>query len=302
MQTAAAYFRLYAERYPKDGKAKGALAKSCDLLLALDSNKAKTTCMAFVKRHPQESKDVVNRLVISAQRAKRYTEMRSLISDTYMRLPLSPNERIIAYNRIYTTSGQKGSAGSAMIGEFKKAGGNVSGEALRYVGQILFASANVGMPSYAKLKLAGGDQNRLQASIVKKKQALDKLENGYADVATTGDSYWGVAALHQMGIANEQFYELLANPPTIAGAKTSEVVAALSGDAAAFKKKALNFYKQAYELVQKLQVYNDWSPRVITAFYRVTGQPYTFDDYIVQPDFVGSEVSMTVVKELAGRP
>jgi hypothetical protein len=299
LDMAAAYFSLYAEKYPNDPKEKGALAKACDLHLALDSGKARTTCMAFVKRHPQESKDVVNRLIISAERARRFDEMSNLVTGTYMKFKLTPNERIVAYHRIFRASGYKGTTGSSILNEFKQAGPKgVSGEALRYVGQILFASANAGMAEYARLTLAGGDQTRLQGSIVKKNEALGRLEASFGQVVSAGDSFWGVAALHQVGIANEQFYDMLSDPPTIAGAKKSEVVAALAGDAGAFRKKAQNYYREAYGLVEKFQVYNEWSPKIITAFSRISDQPFTFDDFVVEPDFVASEVSSSIASEV----
>src|SRR5690606_1419780 len=96
-----------------------------------------------------------------------------------------------------------------------KNSGAVSGEALRYVGEILFKQAAPNVPAYNKFKLKGGTVDKLLASIQAKTQALEKLKAAFGPVLTSKDAHWGVATLYVLAEATEDLALMLANPPEI---------------------------------------------------------------------------------------
>jgi TolA-binding protein len=297
----AGYFDKYHRSFPQDAKAKAAHAKSCELLLAVDSQKAEENCLGFARKYPKEAADIVDRLIVSAQRDRRFNEMNSLINREYLpRFQLSPNARIIALQRIVSSEvGELSTrAMGSILAEFQRAGGKVDGEALRYVGAILFRRANSGFAAYQNVKLAGGTVDRLQQSIEKKGAELLKLKSAFQQVLQARDSFYGVATLHQLGLAHEQLAAMLARPPEIQGAKPEEVAKQLEPQVNALRQEATNYYQEAYKLVQQFKVYNDWSVRTINAFFRINEQKLSFDDYVVTPDFAGSEVATSIISSV----
>jgi hypothetical protein len=119
-------------------------------------------------------------------------------------------------------------------------------------------------------------------------------------VTNTKDAYWGVAALYQLGLANEHFAEVLANPPAIQGATKDEVVAQLQAQIKGRRDEAMKWYKTAQDLVSQFKVYNDWSIRTLAGINRLSGKKMQFDDYVVSPDFLGSELAGSMVSSLKG--
>jgi len=303
LAVSAAYFEAYAKKYPKDSKAKGAMAKSCDMQIATGSSKSTATCIGFATQYPNEGKQTIERLMMEAYRARRSRQLSDLITKYYLpKYKLSSNEKIIAYQKMYALGNGKSSdsrkAGSAILGEFKRSPKSISGEALRHVGAILFRNANASIFPYAKVKLSGGSVNRLQSSLERKGAVLVKLKSNYETVMASGDSFWSVAALHQLGVAHEQFALMLEDPPGIKGAKIEDVKKQLQPQVDAMKAEAVAYYKQAYKLIQEFKVYNEWSIKVINAFYRVNNSKLSFDDYVVTPDFIGSEISKSLVNSV----
>lgn len=302
---ASVYFLDFHKRYPKEKEAPAALSKACELQLALNTSKALSICNAFANRYPDNAKSIVEQLIIGAFRGKRNAQMVKIINTMYLpKFKLNQNEKIVALYRIYTAFGRQGSqAGSAarsIEAEFGRAPGQVSGEALRYVGEIAFIRANGVLPNYLKMRLKGGTVDQLLASLQAKAAALGQVEQAYSSVVNTKDSYWGVAALYSIGIANEQFAELLANPPPIKGAKRADVLAQLKPQIDQVKAAAANWYKTAADTVTRFAVYNEYSVKTINALARVSGKKFQFDDYVFTPDFLGSEMPASLANGFGG--
>lgn len=294
---AAAYFDQFAGSNPKDKRAKGAKAKACDLLVAEGGGKAGKVCGEYIGAYPSEAKDTAWKLVLSAERAKEFPRMVTLIEKVYFKTNgISANDRINADYKIYKNLGgaEKKSAAVSILSVFNKNKGSVSGSALRYSGHVIFDSVNGIMGSYVKKGLVGGTVDRLQKSIEAKGQALIQLKNEYGKVLASEDSFYGVAALHQLGLAHEVFADALAKPPAITGAKTEEVAAQLAPQVDALKKEAQGYYEKAFSLVKKYSVYSDFSRKVVSGFYRVKGTPVRFDDWIVEPAFIEAPTPASV--------
>ena len=231
--------------------------------------------------------------------------MVKIINSMYLpKFKLNANEKIVAMYRIYRAYGRQGSqageAARAIQAEFAKNPNAVSGEALRYVGELAFLRANAVLPGYMRTRLVGGTVEKLLASLQAKAAALQNVEQAYGQVVNTKDSFWGVAALYSIGLANEQFAELLANPPPIKGAKREDVLAQLQPQIDAVRQAAANWYKTAKDTVTKFKVYNQYSVKTINALARVNGKDFQFDDYVVTPDFLGSELPASIANSFGG--
>ena len=297
---ASDFFIEFTKKFPKEKEAAGALSTACSLQIALNTPKALTVCNAFASRYPDGAQPFVEQLIVGAERARRYDQMINIINTQYLpRFKLSANQQIVAYNRIVRSGGpQAGAALGKIRSIFSAAPGSISGEALRYVGEIAFREADPILPRYLKLGLVGGTVDALAKSIEAKALALVQVEQAYSKVAATKDAYWGVAALHQMGLANENFAEVLSNPPAIQGASKEDVVKQLAPQIAERRKVAANWYKTAQDTVNQFKVYNEWSIKVIGGFNRVADKKLQFDDYVVHPDFLGSELASSMTSSV----
>lgn len=294
--TAATDYQTFAARYPKAKEAAGASAKGCDLQLAIGSDKAMTSCLAFAQKYPDGGAAVTYRLILSLERSKRYSQMAEVIRRHYLnKYKLPPNDVIVEHYRIYRSA--KGAGAAAVqasrdiMATYSRNQAAVSGEALRYVGEQVFRQAQGEMPKYIAVKLAGGTVDRLIASIDAKGAALQRAVAAYNRVTATKDAYWGAAALHQLGYVHEVFAKSLQTPPAIQGAKPEEVVAKLTPQIQKLNQEAANWYKIGLDTVHQFKAYNEWGPRLVDASLRINGSSITFDDWIVDPDFVGSEIS-----------
>lgn len=301
----ASYFFQYYKKYPQAKEAPGAFAKTCELLLAVNSQKSRGVCLNFAAKYPDGGAGYVWRMIKNAERAKDYNLMTSLIWKEYLpKYKLNPNQRIVALYKIYKSQDGQGAvaakAAKEIEGTFGSANGAVEGEALRYCGELAFKRANGVMPKYSGVKLAGGSVDKLAASLEQKAQALNQVEQTYNSVMSLKDAYWGVAALYQMGYANEQYANMMENPPDIQGASKADVVKEIGPQIAARKKAAMQWYKMAQETVTKFKVYNEWSVRVINGLNRINDRNFTFEDYVVKPDFIGTEVPSSVISSIRG--
>jgi len=297
LAAAANFFTQYAKRYPKDSKAIGSLAHACEIQAALSSGAAISTCLAFAGADQQNAKIIWDRMMRNAFSAGDTNRLVNLVKIYEGRFKLSAEERILAYNMVYSAhTGASAQAARQIISTFQKSGGNVDGEALRAVGGLAFRQANGEMGRFLQNKLAGGTVDALAASIQKKAAALARLQQAYGQVISTKDAYWGVAALYQLGYAREVMAKDLENPPAITGAAHADVVKQLAGDAKQARTEAAQFYQKAYQLVGQKLVYNEWAAKALGGIARISGKNITFDDLIVKPDFLGAEVPENIAQ------
>ncbi|MCX6131606.1 MAG: tetratricopeptide repeat protein [Proteobacteria bacterium] len=293
---ASDYFIEFTKKFPKEKEAPGALSTACSLQIALNTAKALPVCMSFANRYPDNALGFIEQLIIGAERAKRFDQMAEIIKKQYLgRFKLSPNQQIVAYYRMARAGSRDAGAAMAQIKTiFGQNSGAVSGEALRYVGEIAFREADSILPKYLKIPLVGGTVDALSKSLENKAVGLQQVEQTYQRVVGTKDSYWGIAALYQMGFANEHYAEMLANPPAIQGASKDDVLKELAPQIQARRKAAAIWYKTAQDTVSQFRVYNDWSLKVLGGYNRLLGKKIVFDDFVVQPDFLGSEIASSM--------
>jgi TolA-binding protein len=302
--TASSYYLAYANRYPKDKTALPAIGRSCELQVAMGDEKAFSTCMMLAKFDAEGAKIFIDRLVREAAYSRNYAKMQQLLAQGYLKFNLSPEERIIAFHRIYNAAGGKGQAAqqasSEMLASYRKAGGKVGAEASRYVSELVFNSKNGVMGRFAGTKLVGGTIENLVKSIQRKAGMLPEVDKAYNEVLATKDAYWGVAALYQLGFTRELLAIDLENPPAIQGATLEAVKAELAPQAQAQRAEAKKFYQFAIDSIQKHSVYNEWGGKAVSGLARISGQKLSFEDVALMPDFIGSDVPGKLAEMVQG--
>ncbi len=298
---ASNYLKMYVKKYPKSSKSMGAMATSCELEIAYEAPSAIKTCQQGIIKADPSNPAYMEKLIILTDRTKKFANMVALINIYLKSYKLSANERIIAYNRIATSnpkSPEAQSANKSILAEYSKNKKAVSGEAQRYAVEILFKNAASSIRPFLAYKLEGGTVDKLLASMQKKGALLEKVIASYNQVVDTGDSYWGVGALHQIGAAFEEYAKALSNPPSIKGASKEEILKELQPQINDFNQKALSYYTGAVDLVNKFNIYNEWSIRALNSKGRITGSSLRLEDYLFPPDFVGSQVSSAILQVL----
>ena len=301
---AAAYYLQFLEKYPKEKEALPALGRAGELYAASESPRAVATCTELAKSDSDGAKVLFDRMIRSAFASKSYERMMALTNQNYMKFNLSAEERIIAYHRMYVAYGGRGQSAAQASDEilkiYQKSRGQVSGEALRYVGEMVFKRNAGEAQKFAALKLQGGTVDALVGSIQKKVQGLGKLQQAFDQVLATKDAYWGVAALYELGYARETLAFELENPPGIKGASLEDVKSKLAPDAQAAKAEAKKFYATALESINKFHVYSNYSPKVVSGFARISGTKITFEDWVEEPDFVAAEIPESIASAVSG--
>ena len=301
-EKASEYYTVFANKYPKEKEAGPALATACELQIALNTAKALSACNTYAAKEPAGAQGFTEDLIEGAERAKRTEQLVTIIKTQYLnKFKLNANQQIVAYYRIYRSgAGEAAQAAQQIRAIFNQNPSAVSGEAIRHVGELAYKEVEGVVPRFMKLGLAGGTVDNLAKSIENKGVGLQQVEQQLSKVVNTKDPYWGVAALYQLGMANEHFAEILANPPAIQGASREEVLKELAPQIAGRKQEAMKWYKTAQDTVSQFKVYNDWSIRVLAGVNRLSGKKLQFDDYVVSPDFMGSELAGSMTSSLKG--
>lgn len=302
-QAASSSFLAFAQRYPKAPEAIAALSQSCGLLVASNAPKAIEVCLNFARQKPDYAVGHIESMIRGAFLAKQYAHMTNLITKIYLpTFSLSANQRIVAWQRIYEAyNGQGATAGQArqrMMAVYQKAANQVSGEALRAIGNFALRQALPLAARFHAQKLKGGTVDNLAATIQTKSASLQQLQQALGQVLQVKDPYSGVAAYVQLGLANEALSEELANPPVINGASKADVVKELGPQIAATKQAALGWYQEAVKVVNGFAVYSKDSVKAISGLARIGGRKFSFDDFVVMPDFVGNQVTSQWVSAL----
>ena len=298
--SASKSYMQFFRRYPKMKEAAPALSKSCELLVAVNSPQALSTCNTLASKYPDVAVGFIERLIEGAYRSKQYSGMAKIITGSYLgKFKLSSNQRILAWKKIYD-SGSKKQARGKMIQIFQSNPAAVDGEALRAIGEFSLAQANSQFPKFINIKLKGGTVDNLVKAIGIKADALARLEQSYKSVLDLKDAHSGVAAYYQLGLANENFADMLANPPAIKGAKKDDVLKELGPQIAERKKTAFSWYTAANKIVSQFKVYSPWSVKTIDGLARVKDEKFKFMDYVVKADLVGNEVPVNWVSQMRG--
>ena len=294
-KAAAAYYLQFANRSKAGKERNSALTRACELKIVAYDRTLLSTCARLAAIDVKNYKIIMQRLLKTLSLERNYNTLTSLVKNYYLsKVPLTPNERIIALYYLHRATKGRGPYGGQIVAAFQQSGGAVSGEALKYVGEVVFASVDGSLPRFKKLKLRGGTVNAMQSSIKRKYDELNRLEAQYDRVVVTRDSYWGVAAFHQKGVAYSSFAKMLENPPSIKGAKLADVKKQLLPQAKALRAKAMEYFTSAQKVARQFQVLNPWVAKINSQVGMLSGRSRNFREWTVDPDFIAYEVSRSL--------
>lgn len=287
---AANLYEAYSLKYSQNKEAPAAAQRACLILIAIDSLKASDNCFKFAAKMPDIGKEPIFMLIQNNIRTKKYEQARDAILFYLSLKTVTPNERILANYKLYKMLPPDSSDATRLRKQIldTAAGQNITGEALRYLGEMLSIGANQLLHQYQSMNLEGGSLEKLQASIQKMSQALTHLEQNFAPVFSIKDSYAAIGAFYYLGSMYEHFGRQLASPPSIQGAKQEDVKAQLKASVDQITAKSLEYYKAGFDTMQKYDVLHPLNRSLFDALARQKSSPLTFEDAVLDPDFLSS--------------
>ncbi|MDD9951133.1 MAG: hypothetical protein OXT67_06160 [Zetaproteobacteria bacterium] len=297
------FFIKYATAFPKEKNAPAALQQACLNAIALGRQDATNICLDFSRKFPKYGQFAVQSLLSYIWRTQQTSLYYDILTKHYITTyKVSPSERLILYYRAYKMADAGSAIQKAAHAQILRLGRSssrqLSGEALRYYGELIFNAVQPQQRRFSKLKLQGGTVDALQRSIEANFNSLLQLEASYKQVFATQDSYWGVASFYNIGIAYERMGELLKNPPAIKGVPRQDLVNQLDGSVQQVMNKAKEYYSGGLQAVRRYAVFNQWSVKIYNALNRVSGRANSMEEIVVAPDFIASEISADVQASL----
>ncbi len=286
-KNASQYYILYGQSYSKEKEAPAAQQRACELLMTENYIAAWEQCRIVVARDPPAGIPLVERFITIAWYEKNYPWMISLINQTFMQLPATAEQKIVAAYKVTVvgTPDQKTQA-TKQIQQLAKQK-NLSGEALRYVAELHFQDSEKRYTQQMTLKLQGASVDNLQGSIQKLSDGLAALEKAYDPTLKTQDAYWGVAVFYRLATAYEAFARMMMNPPAVEGVAAADLKTHLQSSVDQMMGKAKEYYGTGLGVARKFNVYNAWVPLLIQADRRLKGKSPMVPAWVLSPDFVG---------------
>jgi len=297
---ASSYMGTLVTRYPKTPEAKAAVAKRCEYAVALAESAAYKKCSLVESFDPSSAAFFYERMVVNAYRSGSTQTLTDLTRVLATKKVVPTNVKIKSnyYLMKLTGSSTRSASANRIVTEFNRNAKGVSGEALRYVGEILFKrGAPVSKASLGK-GLAGGTVQRMLGSITAKQTAIDNAEKAFGPLFKSRDAFWGSQALYQLGLAYNDFGQRLENPPSITGAEIADVKKQLAPQAQALKKKAAEQFRLVVQNGDKYGVASDVILKSRVALSKLSGKNLVEDLYVPVPDFVGGYISEELARSV----
>ncbi|MFK7872166.1 MAG: tol-pal system YbgF family protein [Oligoflexales bacterium] len=295
----AKYYQAYAVRFSSKPDALSAQRRACVLLISSSVERAAKDCSMYLRKKPEDARDIWPLLVEVVWRSKKYQVLKQVAHPSILNsFSLAASQKIVALHRWQSVLPKK-SAQYKQLQQmiFQMAQGQeLEGEALRIVSGLLFAQTGRAVAALQTSKLAGGSVANLQRSLEQVSSYIQAMEQDYGTVLSVGDPYWGIAALYQKGQGYEAFANIAANPPQLNDVKAEELKTQLAPLVADMRNKANEQYSLAFELSNRFKVHNDWVIRLYLTKTRLAGKTQSFDEWVVLPDFVGAQVHRDIFK------
>ena len=296
---AMSYMGDLVNKYPKAPEAKAAVAKRCEYSVALGESAAYKKCSRVEAFDPASAAFFYDRMVVNSYRSGSTQALSDFTRVLGAKKTVPTNLKIKSNYFLMKLSGASvgGANANRVVAEFNRNSKNVNGEALRYVGEVLYKRAAPVARSSLGKGLAGGTVPKMLSSIQAKQGAIDRAEKAFGPLFKSRDAFWVSQADFQLGQAYEDFARRLENPPPITGAELADVKKQLAPQAQGMKQKAAKLYQQIIQNGQKYGVASDVILKSRVALAKISGKSLAQDLFVPVPDFVGGYIS----EELARR-
>ena len=154
-------------------------------------------CKTLSLKYPKDGRVWIEKLLRSILRKKDMGLYSSLFRDFFIKnFKVSNSEKVKFYYTLYKDSkpdSSRAKVAARSVVALGKLG--VEGRALRYYSEFLYKDFSPSLSKLKKLKLLGGQVQKLQVSMQQIAQSLAQLDQLSAAVLKPGDPYWGVRCL-----------------------------------------------------------------------------------------------------------
>ena len=172
-----------------------------------------------------------------------------------------------------------------------KSSGLLTHEGIETGAQAAFLLAENDYKSFSKIKISGTGK-RLEKSLGKKADALDKAEKSYRKVVGFKHAEWQVASLYRIGELYMEFAKSLMEAPVPRKLTESQRDAyrqLLQEKAVPIEDKAVDGFSKCLIQAFKFSIYSDWTQKTLTALNRLRPSEYMFNaELISESSFVDS--------------
>lgn len=243
---AAKYFEMFARKYPNDQSSPQLLKNASSMRLFMGDFKEASESQKELKSSAEE---VAKPLVMAQDWAGVAQIMSARPSGTlrgqyYMGLSL--------YRQ-----GQREQARSYLASASKS--GASSFEEKTMAAHALYLLASLDLKKYQSIQLGGGGD---EGALVKQKSAmLAQLSGQMNQVIGFGNGRWTIAALYELGRANEEFSQFVSNASIPAGlnpAQQAQYKQIVAGQANQYRNKAIGFFSACVDNAQKSEVFTNF--------------------------------------------
>ncbi len=297
---ASSYMGTLVTKYPKASEAKAAVVKRCEYSVALSESAAYKKCSLVESFDPGSAMFFYDRMVVNAYRSGSTQKLTDLtrVLGAKKNVPSNLKVKSNYYLMKLTGASLRSANANRIVGEFNRSSKSISGEALRYVGEILFKKSSAVAKASLGKGLSGGTVANMLGSITAKQGSIDKAEKAFGPLFKTRDAFWGSQALYQLGLAYEDFARRLGNPPPITGAPIEDVKKQLAPQANGLRKKAAQQYQLVVQNGEKYNVASDVILKSRVALSKLSGKGLIEDLYVPVPDFVGGYISQELARSV----
>ncbi len=238
---AAKYFETFARKYPKDPSSNG-LLKNAGSMREL---------MGDFKEGADDARDLGD--IESA--AKQYVLARDWgrVAQTLSARPSGTLKASYWMGLALYRQGQREPAKPYFERAFRASAASFEDKTM--AAHALYLRAGIDLKDYQSIQLGSGDEGQL----VKAKQAkLTQLSGQFNQVISYGNGRWTIAALYELGRANDEFAQFLSNasmPAGLTAAQQSQYKQLIGQQASQFKTKAAGFFKACVDSAEKFEVF-----------------------------------------------
>jgi len=261
-EKSAAMYQQFSVKFPAEKTSAPAYRKACEILIAIDSDRANSVCLECIKKYPEMGKEILRALIQGKIRSGKKDQAVSLLKSEYAKFLTTSNEKAFYFHLLSTLlEGEEGKSAYQQLAKVPKTG-EFEADPLFYLGEALLKEALPVVKKVQEAKLEGGAVEALQTSIQLLTNLMAEAESAFGPVLALQDPYWGVSAFYNLAQVYENFALKLGNPPAITGADPKDVKEQLHGSVQELEVKSKEYYKAANDTVEKYQIYSEDSVRV----------------------------------------
>lgn len=238
---AARYFETFARKYPKDPSSQGLLQNAATM----------RELMGDFKESAENYRDLGNIEVAAKQYVLAQDWPR--VAQTLSARPSGSLKGNYWMGLALFRQGQREASKPYFERSFRSPASTFEDKTM--AAHSLYLRASIDLKEYQNIQLGSGDE----AQLVKAKQAkLAELTKQMEQVISYGNGRWTIAALYELGRANEEFAQFISNasmPAGLSSAQQAQYRQIIGQQSGQFRTKAKGFFKACLDTAEKAEVF-----------------------------------------------